>query len=56
MIFTDKHNGGTVTADRLVRQRLGDQIAEEERHRARSLQDDDPIVPDENAEEWYEKD
>jgi len=35
---------------------LGDEIAEEERERRRLMQDDEPIVPDEGAPEWYEKD
>ena len=35
---------------------LADEIAQEERDRLRSLQENEPLVPDEDAPQWYEKD
>lgn len=34
---------------------FADEIAEEERNRLRSSQEDEPLVPDEDALEWYEE-
>ena len=35
---------------------LADEIAEEERERRRLLQNDEqPLIPDENEPQWYEK-
>lgn len=35
---------------------FADEIAEKERYRFRSLQEDEPLVPDEDTPDWYEED
>lgn len=35
---------------------FADEIAREERNRLRSSEDDEPLVSDEDAPEWYEED
>ena len=34
---------------------LADEMAQEERDRLRSLEDKEPLVPDEDAPQWWEK-
>ncbi|MDR3543027.1 MAG: hypothetical protein P4L69_19000 [Desulfosporosinus sp.] len=35
---------------------LADQMAEEERDRLESSQENEPLVPDDDAPEWFERD
>ena len=54
--MTDIFDDGLSAEELAMALAFGDTMAEEERDRLRSLQENEPLVPDEDAPQWYEKD
>ena len=54
--MTDISDDGLSAEELAIALGFADTMAEEERERLRLLQDAEPLIPDENEPQWFEKD